>query len=135
MNTPANTVRGRLEGDEGRIMQMKIWLKTTGSPKSSIDKTNFTEVKPIKEFSVKNFSIKRWKLKVTIKKFLASSSSMNEKKVKMMNILSNNSSYGNIILHLLFLPRFIPSIKHFLYTPFGWCIIVLFSLWNKEEVE
>lgn len=59
MNTPNGTVKGKLEGDEGRMKQMQQWLQTTGSPKSKIEKANFSECKIIKEFSIKNFTIKR----------------------------------------------------------------------------
>lgn len=59
MNTTVKSVRGRLEGDEGRMRQMMEWLKNVGSPKSNITKALFTEPKPIKEFSVRNFTIKR----------------------------------------------------------------------------
>lgn len=59
MNTPNGTVKGKLEGDEGRMRQMMEWLRTTGSPKSSIEKAVFTEPRPIKEFSTRTFSIKR----------------------------------------------------------------------------
>jgi acylphosphatase len=59
MNTQNNTVKGRLEGDQGRVMQMMEWLKTRGSPKSSIEKATFTDLKPIREFTTKTFLIKR----------------------------------------------------------------------------
>lgn len=59
MNTTDGTVKGKLEGDEGRMRQMMEWLKTTGSPKSNITKALFSDPKPIKEFSVRSFSIKR----------------------------------------------------------------------------
>lgn len=59
MNTQNDTVKGRLEGDQGRVMQMMEWLKTRGSPKSSIEKATFTDLKPIREFTTKTFLIKR----------------------------------------------------------------------------
>ncbi|CAH1713306.1 unnamed protein product [Chironomus riparius] len=59
MNTEKDTVKGRLEGDQGRVMQMMEWLKTRGSPKSSIEKATFTDLKPIREFTTKTFLIKR----------------------------------------------------------------------------
>jgi acylphosphatase len=59
MNTTNGTVKGRLEGDEGRMRQMMDWLKTTGSPKSKITKAVFSEPKPIREFTVRNFTVKR----------------------------------------------------------------------------
>lgn len=59
MNTSEGTVRGRLEGDEGRLREMMDWLKMTGSPKSNITKAVFTEPKALKEFSVRNFTIRR----------------------------------------------------------------------------
>lgn len=59
MNTSSGTVKGKLEGDEGRLRQMIEWLKTTGSPKSQISQASFSDPKPIKDFSVRNFTIKR----------------------------------------------------------------------------
>jgi acylphosphatase len=59
MNTSHGTVKGKLEGDEGRVQQMLHWLEMTGSPKSNIDRAIFSPLKPIQEFSIKNFSIKR----------------------------------------------------------------------------
>lgn len=59
MNTTNGTVKGKLEGDECRMRQMMDWLKTAGSPKSNITKAMFSEPKQIKEFSVRNFMIRR----------------------------------------------------------------------------
>lgn len=59
MNTSSGTVKGKLEGDEGRMHQMMDWLRSTGSPKSDITKAKFSEQKLIKEFSVRNFTVKR----------------------------------------------------------------------------
>ena len=59
MNTPSGTVKGKLEGDEGRMRQMMEWLRSTGSPKSKIEKAAFNEPKPIKEYSTRTFTIKR----------------------------------------------------------------------------
>ena len=59
MNTSNGTVKGKLEGDEGRLRQMIDWLKSTGSPKCFITKAVFSEPKMIKEFSVRNFAVKR----------------------------------------------------------------------------
>jgi acylphosphatase len=59
MNTQKGTVKGRIEGDQGRVVQMMEWLKTRGSPKSSIEKATFTDLKPIRDFTTKTFLIKR----------------------------------------------------------------------------
>ncbi|CAO1325256.1 unnamed protein product [Diamesa hyperborea] len=59
MNSTKNTVIGRIEGDENRAKQMREWLRTTGSTKSTIEKAIFTEPKRLKAFTCKNFSIKR----------------------------------------------------------------------------
>lgn len=59
MNVPNGTVTGKLEGDEGRIRQMMEWLRTTGSPKSQIEKAIFSEIRLIRKFSTRTFSIKR----------------------------------------------------------------------------
>lgn len=59
MNTESGTVKGKLEGDEGRVRQMMEWLRMTGSPKSNIENATFSEPKAIKEFSVRTFTVKR----------------------------------------------------------------------------
>lgn len=59
MNTPSVTVKGKIEGDEGRTRQMMEWLRSTGSPKSKIEKAAINEPKPIKEYSTRTFTIKR----------------------------------------------------------------------------
>ncbi|CAF1411287.1 unnamed protein product [Adineta steineri] len=53
------TVQGHMEGYKNNIDQMKNWLQTTGSPKSKIIKTEFTNEKSIKKLTENTFNIKR----------------------------------------------------------------------------
>ncbi|XP_037951271.1 acylphosphatase-2-like [Teleopsis dalmanni] len=59
MNTTTGTVKGEIEGPLEKINQMKTWLRETGSPKSRIDKANFSEAKEIPQYSHKSFVIRR----------------------------------------------------------------------------
>ncbi|XP_017473270.1 PREDICTED: acylphosphatase-2-like [Rhagoletis zephyria] len=59
MNTSQGTVRGKLEGDQDKINEMKYWLENKGSPTSRIDKAVFSEIKEIPDYSYKGFTIKR----------------------------------------------------------------------------
>ncbi|CAF1105504.1 unnamed protein product [Adineta steineri] len=58
-NTEKNTVQGHMEGYKNNVDQMKNWLQTTGSPKSKIIKTEFTNEKSIKKLTENTFNIKR----------------------------------------------------------------------------
>jgi acylphosphatase len=58
-NTPRNTVQGHMEGRQSDVDQMKVWLQTTGSPKSRIMKAEFTNEKAITELNGKTFDIQR----------------------------------------------------------------------------
>jgi len=42
-NTPNDTVEGECEGSESAMKQFKYWLKHVGSPRSSIEKCEFSE--------------------------------------------------------------------------------------------
>ncbi|XP_037811722.1 acylphosphatase-1-like [Lucilia cuprina] len=59
MNTQDGTVKGTIEGTQNELGNMKDWLSTKGSPKSSIDKANFTNLRPIHTYSFKTFEIKK----------------------------------------------------------------------------
>ncbi|KAM7358608.1 acylphosphatase-1-like [Cochliomyia hominivorax] len=59
MNTQQGTVKGTIEGTQLELGKMKEWLANKGSPKSSIDKANFTILRPINTYSYKSFEIKK----------------------------------------------------------------------------
>lgn len=59
MNTPRKTVVGYAEGSKPSIDSLKRWLRTTGSPKSRIDKAVFKPEKPLTCTASKEFVIKR----------------------------------------------------------------------------
>lgn len=58
MNTPNGTVKGYIEGPLNEINLMKDWLRTTGSPSSSIAKAEFTREREKPEYYYKNFHIR-----------------------------------------------------------------------------
>ena len=59
MNTTRKTVVGHAEGPKPKIEVLKKWLRTTGSPKSRIDKAEFKVEKPLTRLSSKEFVIRR----------------------------------------------------------------------------
>jgi len=59
MNTTHKTVVGHAEGSKSSIEDLKRWLKTTGSPKSRIEKADFKLEKPLTRLSSKEFFIRR----------------------------------------------------------------------------
>lgn len=58
-NTKEGTVAGELEGPRMQVMAMQQWLRVCGSPQSHIDRTVFSELKPIVVYKYQNFSIKK----------------------------------------------------------------------------
>ncbi|KER21983.1 hypothetical protein T265_09814 [Opisthorchis viverrini] len=58
-NTENNTVCGTFEGSEESVNLFKKWLATTGSPKSRIDKCEFSSEQSIAERNFKEFVIRR----------------------------------------------------------------------------
>ena len=58
-NEPDKTVVGVVQGPDSKVDEMKIWLKTKGSPKSRIDKCNFTKLRDISKLEFTEFSIKK----------------------------------------------------------------------------
>ncbi len=50
-NTERRTVQGELEGSADQIAAMKLWLQTTGSPSSRIEKAVFKNEKPVEKYS------------------------------------------------------------------------------------
>jgi len=60
-NTSDLTVKGQIEGTIESVETMKNWLSTEGSPKSRIDRAEFTNEKKIKSYTLDEFTIVRWK--------------------------------------------------------------------------
>ncbi|XP_046996861.1 acylphosphatase-2-like isoform X2 [Schistocerca americana] len=58
MNTPKGTVLGRIEGEVKKVEHMKKWLQTTGSPSSKIEKAEFRNEAPIRQYSFASFTVK-----------------------------------------------------------------------------
>ncbi|ALC47409.1 CG18371 [Drosophila busckii] len=58
MNTDNNSVKGYIEGPRTEMNVMKEWLKTTGSPASSIHRAEFSEEREKREYGFKNFEIR-----------------------------------------------------------------------------
>lgn len=58
-NTDQDTVVGHMEGQTNNVDQMKTWLQKTGSPKSKITKTVFSNEKSIPELTANAFEIRR----------------------------------------------------------------------------
>ncbi|XP_030375954.1 acylphosphatase-2 [Scaptodrosophila lebanonensis] len=58
-NTNQGTVKGQLEAPLSQINEMKHWLQNKGSPKSVIEKAEFSEAKEISAYTFDEFSIKR----------------------------------------------------------------------------
>ncbi|XP_042357211.1 acylphosphatase-1 isoform X2 [Plectropomus leopardus] len=56
-NTGAGTVQGQLQGPHSKVKEMQEWLKSTGSPKSSIIKAEFTNEKTIDSLDHSSFNI------------------------------------------------------------------------------
>lgn len=59
MNTERGTVVGSMQGPTDKIMKMKHWLKHKGSPKSKIDRAEFTNEQVIPKISYSDFVIKK----------------------------------------------------------------------------
>lgn len=59
MNTHQGTVKGVCQGTKGHLNDMKRWLKSVGSPKSTIDRCEFRDEKTIDEIQFTNFEIRR----------------------------------------------------------------------------
>ncbi|PSN55596.1 Acylphosphatase-2 [Blattella germanica] len=60
MNTDQGTVLGCIEGPEDKVEEMKNWLRNVGSPKSTIDKAEFTREENIEKVSFTKFNIRRY---------------------------------------------------------------------------
>ncbi len=59
MNTEKGTVVGQMQGKEVSVLKMKEWLKNTGSPKSKIEKAQFTSEKKIHKLEYKLFDVRK----------------------------------------------------------------------------
>ncbi|XP_076321738.1 acylphosphatase-2-like [Tachypleus tridentatus] len=58
MNTHRDTVVGTIQGENDKIMVMREWLRTTGSPYSRIEKCEFKNEKSISKPEFRDFSVK-----------------------------------------------------------------------------
>ncbi|XP_028677740.1 acylphosphatase-1 [Erpetoichthys calabaricus] len=58
-NTEQGTVRGQLQGPNCKIQAMKAWLKNKGSPKSRIDKAEFSNEKDIQKLVFEDFTVRK----------------------------------------------------------------------------
>ncbi|CDI98400.1 acylphosphatase 1 [Echinococcus multilocularis] len=56
-NTPSGTVEGEAEGSVSHISTFKEWLQHTGSPKSRIEKCEFSYEKTIDNLTFDSFRI------------------------------------------------------------------------------
>lgn len=56
-NTDRGTVRGVLQGPVVQVIDMQNWLKTRGSPKSQVERVEFS-LGQIKEYSLFDFAIR-----------------------------------------------------------------------------
>lgn len=59
MNTNRGTVIGNMQGTPDKILKMKRWLRYKGSPKSRIDKADFTNEQVITKITHSDFEIKK----------------------------------------------------------------------------
>uniref|UniRef100_UPI0037E7DA44 acylphosphatase-2-like n=1 Tax=Semicossyphus pulcher TaxID=241346 RepID=UPI0037E7DA44 len=55
-NTRQGTVIGQIQGPPDRIHDMKLWLKSVGSPSSRIDRAVFSNERDISKLEVSGFS-------------------------------------------------------------------------------
>ncbi|XP_042908497.2 acylphosphatase-1 isoform X2 [Parasteatoda tepidariorum] len=58
MNTSSGTVLGTMQGPEEKIIEMKDWLKHTGSPHSKIEKAEFKNERHLSKEEFSDFFIK-----------------------------------------------------------------------------
>ncbi|KAM7155048.1 acylphosphatase-1 isoform 6-T7 [Molossus nigricans] len=56
-NTDQGTVQGQLQGPISKVRHMQEWLETKGSPKSHIDRANFSNEKVILKLDYSDFQI------------------------------------------------------------------------------
>ncbi|XP_037097686.1 acylphosphatase-1 [Syngnathus acus] len=56
-NTSAGTVQGQIQGPRKKVIEMKHWLKSTGSPKSQITKAEFKNEKTVVSLDHSSFDI------------------------------------------------------------------------------
>lgn len=59
MNTTNGTVVGCIQGSADKVLKMKNWLRFKGSPKSRIDKADFSNEQVISELAFNEFAIRK----------------------------------------------------------------------------
>uniref|UniRef100_A0A3B4VG11 Acylphosphatase-2-like n=1 Tax=Seriola dumerili TaxID=41447 RepID=A0A3B4VG11_SERDU len=55
-NTRQGTVIGQIQGPPGKVNDMKLWLKSVGSPSSRIDRAVFSNEREISKLEIHGFS-------------------------------------------------------------------------------
>uniref|UniRef100_A0A3B4ZVT1 acylphosphatase n=1 Tax=Stegastes partitus TaxID=144197 RepID=A0A3B4ZVT1_9TELE len=55
-NTRQGTVIGQIQGPPDKVNDMKLWLKSVGSPSSRIDRTVFSNERDITKLEIRGFS-------------------------------------------------------------------------------
>ncbi|XP_022231500.1 acylphosphatase-2 [Drosophila obscura] len=58
MNTDEGTVKGQLEGTLSKVNELKFWLLNFGSPRSIIERAEFTPTKEIPAHNFNGFTIR-----------------------------------------------------------------------------
>ncbi|XP_075975210.1 acylphosphatase-1-like [Anticarsia gemmatalis] len=58
-NTAEGTVLGHMQGPSEKVESMMQWLKTKGSPTSTIQKAEFRNQKEITEYTFQDFGIRK----------------------------------------------------------------------------
>jgi acylphosphatase len=57
-NSTSNTVVGEVQGDPEKLAEMENWLRTTGSPKSKIERLEVRDRKVFDALSYKGFEVR-----------------------------------------------------------------------------
>ncbi|XP_039654347.1 acylphosphatase-2-like isoform X2 [Perca fluviatilis] len=55
-NTRQGTVTGQIQGPQDKVNEMKLWLKSIGSPSSRIDRAVFSNERDISKLEIHGFS-------------------------------------------------------------------------------
>lgn len=58
-NVPKGTVKGEIQGQKQAVEEMKVWLSTTGSPHSVIERCDFSAERQIEALEYTSFSTRR----------------------------------------------------------------------------
>ncbi|KAL4444208.1 hypothetical protein ABPG75_011945 [Micractinium tetrahymenae] len=58
-NMPQGTVKGEVQGRRQAVEEMKVWLSTTGSPHSVIERCDFSNEREIESLEYSTFAPRR----------------------------------------------------------------------------